>query len=349
MTGALGIPQLRLFALLVFVSACATVAAQWWIGDATIYSDELMEKRALRHEHILANTPPAESWDAAGARGTNIRIGAVYVAEVTRQALGTSIHTTYKLLDSIYLFVTSIALVLYLRRWLPPTYCVIGMLYFWLLVTITYQNHSFHPWDRPSTLAWLVLLYAVHANRLILLFIALPIAVAFKHDAIFVPALYFLAHVRRDSFLRVTAISAALTVAAFGTYFLLLSTFPGDTVGGGGIDRIVRLIRQNLEVLAWMGPAWPPLLFHGAVTLLALAGIFRRERFQQASMVYGAVFLMVPWFLMSRFEEVRAHWPYFLLLLPPALMTLREWLEPEAATAPGQRAPALQPEKEANA
>jgi hypothetical protein len=76
------------------------------------------------------------------------------------------------------------------------------------------------------------------------------------------------------------------------------------------------------------------------VTVLALAGIFRRERFQQASMVYGAVFLMVPWFLMSRFEEVRAHWPYFLLLLPPALMTLREWLEPETAW------PALQHEKE---
>ena len=340
MTGSIGIPQLRLFALLVFVSACATVAAQWWIGDATLYADGLVERRESAHNRVLHNASPEESWDAVGAMGTNIRVVAVYVAEATRQVLGTDIRTTYKLLDSIYLFVASIALVLYLRRWLPPTYCAIGMLYFWVLVTITYQGHAFHPWDRPSILIWLLLLYAVHSNRIVLLFAAMPVAVAIKHDVIFVPALYFLAHVRRENFMRIVAISAALGVVSIGTYIGLVIAFPGDPVGGGGLERIARLVGQNLRVLAWMGPAWPPLLFHGAVTVLALAGIFRRERFQQASMVYGAVFLMVPWFLMSRFEEVRAHWPYFLLLLPPALLTLREWLEPESAR------PALQHEKE---
>lgn len=323
------LPQLRLMALLVFVSACATVAAQWWIGDATIYSDDLADKRAHLHASILHNQAPGPSWDAVGAMGTNIRVLAVFVAEAVMRVSGLDLGRTYKLLDSLYLFASSIALVFYLRRWLPPVYCAIGMLYFWVLVTITYQNYLFHPWDRPSVLTWLLLLHFVRADRLGWLLLVLPVAIALKNDAIFLPALYFLTHIARHSVVRVTLVSGTLTAVAFGTWFALLAVFPGDGAAAGALERTPLVVR-NLEALAWMGPAWPPLLFHGAITVLALSGIARRERFHQVSVLYGAVFLMAPWFLMSLFHEVRAHWPFFLLLLPPALMTLREWLDAES-------------------
>ena len=195
--------------LLVAVAAILTLVLQRWVGNTTIYRDELASKRAEMHAAILNNEPPrGESWHQIGADGTNMRVFTVYLAELVRWSTALSVTKAYILIESAALFLTFILLFFYCRRSVSEPYCVIGLLYFGCMVVLTYHYQFFHPWDRPWLLSWIVLIMFVWDGRLLPLMLLLPIAVSIKWDTAVLPALYWLTHVLKADWRRVTLATA---------------------------------------------------------------------------------------------------------------------------------------------
>jgi hypothetical protein len=314
--------------LLILLCVSITIGMQTWIGDVTIYSESLQAKRALLHESILSNTPPdGESWASVGARGTNLRVGTVFLTELVRKSAGVSVYNAYRLLDSIFLFLVLVGLYFYLRLWAPDAYCVIGVLYFATCVPLTYFLYYFHPWDKPQLLLWLILLYLTRERRFLPLLACLMLSIVVKFDTILLPGLYLIVHFTREDWKRVVLETACLAAAASAVYLGLgwLFPAPGDP-SRFTFASALSAIHSNLWKLAAMNVKYPPLLVHTIPLILATTWVWKRERFVWCSVLF-AVGMLGMWFLFSNFEEVRAEMAAPILLLPAAVMTLRDLLE----------------------
>jgi hypothetical protein len=304
-------------ALLLILAGVLTVTQQRWVGYYTIYDHALAEKRLALHNAILHNEPPlGKTWREIGANRTNIRILAPYLAEGAHLATGIPVLKVYALLDTVTLFSIFLVLFAYLSAWLPPSFALVGLLYFAFVSTLTYHLHYFQPWDRLSLLCWLVGTILIRDNRLIALLVLLPIAITVKWDIIALPGLYWLAYWSRGSHRSVMLRTLALAGVSVVTVFVLTRAFPGgvEVLEAGTLSR-------NWSVLVALHLGYPPLLAFGLPLLLAAFGLGSAPRFLRASGLF-AVALFVPLVLNSNFAEVRAHMMILVLLLPTALIGL---------------------------
>jgi len=315
-------------AALASLCAFVTISLQAWIGDATIYSQSMEAKRKILHQAILTNIPPGgERWGSIGAASTNLRIGSVFLAETVRGMTGLTLHNTYRVLDSVFLFAVLVSLFFYLRLWLPDSYALIGLLYFSACLPLSYFLYFFHPWDRPQLLLWIALLYLTKERRFLLLLGTLSLSMIVKFDTILLPGLYFVAHIMRDQWRSVVLETSVLAAGAILVYVGLGALFPAPADPWGyTISAAVKQVLHNVEVLRAMTIKYPPILGHALPIVLAVINISRRPRFVWCSVLFAGGLLFV-WFLFSNFDEIRAQMVVPVLLLPAALMTLRELLE----------------------
>jgi hypothetical protein len=179
---------------------------------------------------------------------------------------------------------------------------------------------------------WILLLYLIREKRLGLLALTLAISIVVKFDTILAPALYCAVHATREHWRRNLLETAALFLMAFGVYVLLNSLFPGapDDPPRFHYWTAWHIVQLNLHDIVRMNVALPPLLVHALPLALALRGLRGRDRFIQAS-VWFAVALLAFYFLFSVFAEVRAQLMILVLLLPAALLTLRDVLKPHTS------------------
>lgn len=311
-------------ALLVGLAAAMTLTSQFWVGNATIYSEALEPQRARQHEIILRNQlPPGQTWDGIGANGTNIRVTTVYLADIVHRVTGLSLTLTYVLIDTLAIFLTLIATFVLLKHWLPPSYALLGLLYVGVILPLTYFLYWFHPWDRVSLLAWVVCILLLRSQRLLLFSITLALAVTIKYDIVLLPGLYFLAFSSRANWQRTALLTTAFFAIAFGVYFGLRVLRPG------GFDRTVGLLEQvlrNLRVFRQEPLAYPPLLALALPLCAGLVGLVYADRFVRACFGFG-VLLLGALFLVSNFDELRALMPVLLLILPAALAGVHYLIE----------------------
>ena len=88
----------RNLALLIWLLATITIGLQSWVGDQTIYSRSLEQKREELHFGILTNEAPGGgSWGAVGALSIQKRVGVVYLAEGLRKLTGLTVGSKIKL------------------------------------------------------------------------------------------------------------------------------------------------------------------------------------------------------------------------------------------------------------
>jgi hypothetical protein len=321
--------------LLLSLVASVTIGLQAFVGHATLYSKDLEQRRLLLHESILSNRPPAgQSWDAAGALTSNVRVGAIYLAEYVHRVTGLSLSIVYVLLDTVFLFAALIGLFLYLRKWLPDTYGLIGLLYFAAMLPLSYFLHYFHPYDRLQLALWILLLYLIRERRVVAFGIVLTMSMLVKFDTMLLPALYCAAHVNRDNWRRILTETAALFVIAFAVYAVLVALFPpgADDPPRFHYWTAWHIVQDNIRDIVRFNIALPPLLVHALPLLLACVGLRTRPRFLQAS-TWFAIALLAFYFLFSLFAEVRAQLMILVLLLPAALLTARDILERAGARA----------------
>lgn len=315
--------------VLLMAVATIVVVMQSWVGSRTIYSVELRAKRETMHAAILTNTPPPGGWIAYGAATTQMRVGAVYMAQGLIDLFSLSVDKAYKILDTVFLGLALVGLFYYLLAWVPPPYAAIGMLYVASILPLTYLLHAFHPWDRPQFAIWVLMLWLVHRGAVWWLCLALALSMLFKFDSVLVPGLFFLAHVRRETWRRVAAQTFLLAAVSLGIYIGLRWSFPAEPRAGSMVETISAQVIRNLGHLAEYTISHPPLLAFALPTLLCLSRVRTIPRFHQAGLALGAAMMLI-WFLFSEFREVRAQMPFMLLVLPPALIALREILQPAA-------------------
>lgn len=329
--------------LLPAVMACAlaasiTITMQAWIGSATIYSAQVADRRAEMHAYVLHNQlPPGVSWSELGANSSNIRVATVYFAEGVHRATGADVATIYRYLDTLALWASLLLLLVYLKPTTPPTYRVIGLLWFAAMLPLSYQLHYFHPWDRASLLGWLVLLVLLERRRLVAFGVLLPLAVAIKFDIVVLPVLHFLRDATRRTVQRVAAETAALLAVSFGTYALLRALLPGGSSPRHALPQML----QNVRELGAMRLSYPPLLCFGVPAALVLIGWRYADRGERANAVMGAGVAAIL-FAITNFAEVRAELPVLVLLLPCALVGARRLIEGDAPRESG-RAPVALP------
>lgn len=315
-------------ALLMWLLMTITVGLQSWIGDQTIYSKNLEQKREELHFGILANRAPGgASWGAVGARSIQKRIGVVYLAEGIRKLTGLAVGQIYKLLDSFFLFVSLLCLYFYLRKWVPDLYCLLGIMYFSAALPLTYFFQLFHPWDRLQLAIWMGLLYLIAERRFLPLALGLILSILVKFDTILLPFFYFLVHFSKGQWQRASFESFMLLVLAFGTYTVLGQLFPAPLDSSHFTwDSALVMLRSNAQTLIGMNLRYPPLLVHALPLFLALFFLRSKDRFVRSSIVF-ALGLSIVYILFTNYEEVRAHMLVLVLLLPSALITLRNFLE----------------------
>ena len=317
---------------LVWLLATIVVGLQSWLGDQTIYSKALAEKREVFHFAILANEAPGGAgWGAVGGLSVQKRVGVVYLAEALRKYTGLAIGKVYKGLDSVFLFISLLSLFFYLRKWLPDIYCLLGVLYFCTALPLTYFFQLFHPWDRLQLALWIGLLWLVADRRFLLLVIGLLLSILVKFDTVLLPFFYFLANVSRNNWARTSLESLVLLVLASEAYFAVGRFFPAplDHAGFDLNNAHVTLLR-NVQVFADLNVRFPPLLVHALPVFLSLLFLRSKPRFVWASVGF-ALGLTAVYMMFSNYEEVRAHMVVLVLVLPSALISLRCFLEPGAA------------------
>lgn len=306
-------------AFLLLASAMLVAGLQYFLGAQTIYHAQLREKRSDVHERIVANQPPEGGWTSIGQNGTNIRIGTVYLAEALRRVSGVPVHIAYRVMDTVALFAALPLLFVLLRRCVNPEYALIGMLYFAAVLPLTYFLHYYHPWDRAALVSWILLLLAIALDRPLLLAVTLVAAIVIKYDAVLVPGLYFLVRARRETLWPVGRITAGLFAMSFGTYYGLRAWLPGGFAPSDPVNQVM----LNLADIRTYHVFYPPLLMFLVPVLLVLFGWRSADRFARACAVFGALIAGVL-FIGSMFAEVRAQLPILLLLLPGALVGLRD-------------------------
>lgn len=318
--------------LLVWLCFSVTVGLQSWVGDETIYAKDIEERREQFHFAILANEPPGgKGWGDVGGLSIQKRVGVVYLAEGIRlYILRIPVGKIYKLLDAVFLFISLIALFIYLRKWLPETYSLIGVLYFSAALPLTYSFQLFHPWDRPQLAIYILLLILVSERKFLFLCIGLSISVAVKFDTVLLPILYFLSYFEKQWRVRVVVETATLFLLAFGLDAFLEKLFPAPLDPSRfSLEAVQQIASTN--VASWLQSPlrFQPFLVHALPATLALLYLPSRCRFISASLVF-ALILSVVYFSLTRYEEVRAHMIVLVLLMPAALISLKRLLDSES-------------------
>jgi hypothetical protein len=319
-------------AALLWLFLSMTIALQTWVGDRTIYAAELEQRRADLHQAILDNRPPGGgTWAAIGAQSIQKRVAVVYLAENIRKLTAWTIGKVYKLLDTVFLFGSFVALFVYLKKWLPTSYSLIGVLYFGAALHMTYLFQLFHPWDRLQVLLWIVLLFLVAERQFFLLMVVLALSVLVKFDTVLLPFFYFAVHLRHEGRIRLVLESLTLLLIAWGINAWLSHAFPDPMdVSRFSAAAVSAIFLKNLDKMAMFGPKYPPLLVHLLPLALALFGLLARERFVWMSVCFAVALSMVH-LLLTNYEEVRAHLMVLILVAPAALMSVRSLIEPQPA------------------
>ncbi len=308
-------------ALLIVFAVVATLMLQY-IGRETIYQPRLEESRLEFHNLLLQNRLP----EGVAFNTTNIRLFTVLLADRLSKLTGISLHITYIAIDTVCLFTIIILLYGFLRKWFSRVYGAIGVLYFTTVLPLTYLFHYYHPWDRISLVVWIVMLYFLREKQILAFSLMLSLSVIIKLDSLFVPLLYFLYFVTRSNWQRTALNTIGLFVLTFGIHYSLRYFIPGG-FKEQSIEVVISQIIKNwdniLKTFFFLHPVF--LVFAIPVALFILYHK-NMDRFVLAAALFGCS-LFIPFYLFSNFNEIRAHMPVMVLILPAGLMGLHALLE----------------------
>ena len=316
-------------ALAVLFSLFLTAVLQVFVGDLTIYSADLQDSRIRWHWAIVLKFfKDGRTWNEQGANNFLLRPGIVYPAHWLHTEFGLSLTEIYRQFDNFFLFASFLAWMFYLRKWFGRRTVVLATLFLAFNTILTYHYHVFHPWDRPSFLLWILLLYLIREKKPLALFPLFFLAMIIKFDVSSLPLLYALAHYRKSDPDRAIAWTAALFVFNFVVLSGLRYLFPN---AGAPVDMafLEMVFGLNLKLIGEAKFAHPFFLAHIVPFALICCSPPRQDRFIQASTLM-ALIVLLPHLPFTRLVEVRAQWPVLLLAAPAALKALENVLPDEA-------------------
>ena len=145
----------------------------------------------MLHRALVEGHPPeGMTWRQLGANSTTHRVVVPLLAQSLSDLTGVPLRRVYYAIDYSSLVALFALLFLYLRRWLPVGWSLVGVLYLAAVLPTTYHFFYFHPWDRVSALVWLAALWCIRERQPLTLALALAVGMLVKFDLLFVPLLY---------------------------------------------------------------------------------------------------------------------------------------------------------------
>jgi hypothetical protein len=311
--------------LLLAVAVVVTSVLQVWVAAPLLYRPNAAKALTV-HNAILAQQPPdGKTWSAIGANGLAQRLPTVWLAEGVHRVTGLSLGTVYLLQDSAFLLAELLLLMVWLRRFLPPAWAAVGWLWFVAIAPTTYLFYYFHPWDRPSQCLWLIVLIGLVDRRHWQFFGALALGMWVKVDMLLLPFIYAAVTFGEDD-RRKWLLRSGAAFGLSGGVFLALGLMHPHEPNAAEQGRALQQLAAILTDVRKLGFTYPPILMFGLpVTLLAL-GYKKLALYHRAALVYTLLVLCL-YAATSEFRESRTHVPMFLLLLPGAMLVVREWLE----------------------
>lgn len=331
--------------LIFFCFSCiAIIGLQDYVGDITIYSNALKYQRLVLHNAILNNQPPpGVTWKDMGAEKTNIRILAVYLANIVSGVMHLDVNVVYKHIDTISMILILIIFFYYLKNFADTVYAIIGIMYVIISLVNTYFFYYFHPWDRLSCLVWTLLLCALKNNRVYIFAGLLAIGMLIKYDVILLPGLYFAYTTNRSNINKSLLTTACLFAMTFGIYFTLLKLFPmpeNIAANRSALNAAVGQLVQNFNIFKVSLLSYAPIVVFGIPLLFSAYYLLTNKIFNKyvvASAMFGML-MFIP-YLTQIFHETRAEMPILLLIMPSVLLGLRKLIEggtiPNHSTAVG--------------
>ena len=310
----------------VALSVSVTLTNQFWTGQLTFYASQREAARARLHHAIVTNTlpPGVLTWTELGANGSNVRLLAVWSAELLHRATGQSLARCYFVQDTLFLFAGCVLLFAFMGGYFGGATGLAALLYFGAVLPLTYVLHYFHPWDRPSLVAWLSALILARKGRTVALAAVLAIGMLVKYDILVFPGIVFLATWRGEGLVRAVVRSAPLLAITVGIYVALRWWIPG----GFDSRSASAIVLRNLEDLRSYTVSYPPLLTLGPVALLAALGYTVADTFAKAAVELAAIIVAIL-FLQVYFVEFRAEVMVLLLLMPAAVYGVRRLTAPD--------------------
>ena len=312
------------------VSLSMTLIGQKWVGGATLYDPELWTDRETMHDAILNNTLPdsANSWNSIGANGLNVRLLTVWAAEGIHRITGQRVQRAYVLIETVSLLACCLLLYAFLEPYAGWPFALGSLLYWGTVLPLTYFNHRFHPWDKPSIALWLLALICTWHQRWWALAAVLVVGVMTKYDILVFPALVFLAFRKTEPLKDVVLRTALLLGLTVSTLVFLRWLAPG------GVEprSLTILVGSNLSALRETTVTYPPLLALALPALLAAIGYRTADDFARGCVQLAAIITCIL-FLQTNFVEFRGEVPILLLLLPAASFGLSRLAGPESETA----------------
>jgi hypothetical protein len=303
----------------MILSAVMALISIYWIGDVTIYSEDVADARVAAHVAVLENELPkgANDWNSIGANGLNARIATVWCAEIIHRTLALSHSKAYRIIDLASVFFSAMLLFAMLRRWFDFANAFLGVLLLALVLPLTMFLHAFQPWDKPSLVLWLGMTMAVLSRRTWLFGALYVLAIVNKSDSVLAVGLWPFLHLDSRPTRTVTIQTIAFAALGAITLATLIMMLPN---GQEPRDLLEQLHKNISDLISW-NIAYPPLLVYGSFSAFGMLAWKSGDNPQRRLWLF-ALALLIPHAVFTNFQEVRAQMGAVVSMIPFAVLGL---------------------------
>lgn len=259
-----------------------------------------VEKRQELHQQVLANEAPAP---------IQYRAMAYYAAEGF-QRLGISFESSYLLFRGISLFLAAWMFHVFLSRYFPSGYCLIGVI--WLLgcMPMTYINYYMQESDAINLFFYIVAFILIRSRKDRYLVPLLAVAMINRETPVLIPLLWLLYRWDELPIIQLILRFAGLVITAFAVYSGLRIIFGHHQSYSDFFYLTFNLASFNTYLYFF--------LFFGPFLLLSFKNTTVKPKFIRRSLLF------VPFFVIFHmtipiFQEARLLLPLFPIIIPAGL------------------------------
>ena len=316
------------------MAATITLVHQCHTVFVPIYKNE-HAKRMLIHEAIVQQEVPRgyKSWDALGANGLKSRRVAVMTVQLAHETTGVSLQWLHFAQDTALMWLGLVLLFFYVRRWVPPSYALIAMLYVGVLGPLVAKHWYFHPWDRMSQVVWLAGFWAVAARSHVGVAAATVVGIPIANSSMLLAGLHFLATLREPGAYRggqagkwrTWAVAVGICIAAMAVEYTTRAPTPSGNLPF--LEVLKAAVGVNIaDMKAAMIVGWSPMLFWGLPLLLSLPLAPRLPKLLQAQLLWAALGVGAALTAHGGLKEVRNQVGFLFAAMPAFLVALQAWM-----------------------
>jgi hypothetical protein len=290
-----------------------------WVGNNTIYSADVVDKRDAMFNAILVEQLPegADSWRSVGAGDLNMRLATIWLTQSLHRISGVPVQDLLRLIDIVCVVASCVLLFALLRRWYEFLGALSGVLLLGMLLPLSMFLHFFHPWDKPALLLWVAMVMASVSGKPTLFLVLLVVAITNKTDAGIAAGLplflQFGVQPRRRVLINtLVAVSVGCLTLALLVYVVPGALEPHD---------LFKQFKSNITDLLYHNVAYPPLLVYGTLSVFAIFAWRNGDSVPRRLWLFALASLL-PHAMLTNFQEVRAQLGSAICMIPLAVAGL---------------------------